>query len=186
MRPASAAGGDALRVRALAAASRDIAAIRRSADSVAAAVRYELDMPDRIEVRPARNGDSDFVAGLASSLLEFGSPAWKDREALAPGFRKVLAEAVRNQDHRSTVLIAEGEDGTPLGFISLKVSKDVAGIERGHVADLAVTEGARRRGVGRALMQAGEAWARERGFAVLSLDVWSTNERALEFYRRLG
>lgn len=35
-------------------------------------------------------------------------------------------------------------------------------------------------------MQAGEASARERGFAVLSLDVWSTNERALEFYRRPG
>ena len=42
---------------------------------------YELDMPDRIEIRPARNGDSDFVAGLASSLLDFGSPAWKDLEA---------------------------------------------------------------------------------------------------------
>ncbi len=83
-------------------------------------------------------------------------------------------------------MIAEDEDGTPLGFISLKVSNDVAGVERGHVADLAVAGGARRRGVGRALMQAGEAWARERGFAVLSLDVSSTNERALEFYRRLA
>jgi GNAT superfamily N-acetyltransferase len=31
-----------------------------------------------------------------------------------------------------------------------------------------------------------EAWAREQGFGLLSLDVWSTNGRALEFYRRLG
>jgi ribosomal protein S18 acetylase RimI-like enzyme len=143
-------------------------------------------MTDRIKIRPAHQGDVDFVAASAVSLLEFGSPAWKDPEALAPGFRKVLAEAVRNQDQRSTVLIAEDEDGTPLGFISLKVSRDVAGVERGHVADLAVAESARRRGVGRALMRAGEAWARERGFTALSLDVWSTNERALEFYGRLG
>lgn len=35
-------------------------------------------------------------------------------------------------------------------------------------------------------MQAGEAWARERGLPSLSLDVWATNERALAFYRRLG
>jgi ribosomal protein S18 acetylase RimI-like enzyme len=35
-------------------------------------------------------------------------------------------------------------------------------------------------------MRAGEAWARERGLRELSLDVWSTNERALAFYRRLG
>ena len=73
-------------------------------------VRYEFDMPDPIQIRPARNGDSDFVAGLASSLLEFGSPAWEDLGALAPRFRKVLAETVRNQDQRSTVFIAEGED----------------------------------------------------------------------------
>ena len=64
------------------------------------------------------------------------------------------------------------------------MSEDLAGVERGHVVNLAVSHTARRRGVGRALMQAGEAWARERGFTVLSLDVWSTNERALEFYRR--
>jgi ribosomal protein S18 acetylase RimI-like enzyme len=143
-------------------------------------------MPDRIEIRAAVETDGHFVAGLVPSLLEFGSPAWKDPEALAPGFRKVLGEAVRNPDRRAAVLIAEGEDRRPLGFISLKVGTDAAGIERAHVADLAVMEGARRSGVGRALMQAGEAWARERGFAVLSLDVWSTNRRALEFYRRLG
>jgi ribosomal protein S18 acetylase RimI-like enzyme len=121
-----------------------------------------------------------------SSLLEFGSPAWEDAEAMAPGFREVLARAVRCQDARSPVFIAEGADGTPLGFISLKVRDDVTGAERGQVADLAVIEAARRRGVGRALMQAGEVWARELGLPVLGLDVWSTNERALGFYRRLG
>ena len=149
-------------------------------------MRYELDMLERFEIRPARAADSDFVAGLVSSLLEFGSPVWEDPEALAPGFRKVVGEAVRNQDSQSTVLIAESDSGTPLGFISLKVSNDVTGTARGHVADLAVTPIARRNGVGQALMQAGEAWAREHGLDVLSLDVWSTNQPALEFYRRLG
>lgn len=149
-------------------------------------MRYELDMTYRIKIRSAGPGDSEFVAGFASSLLQFGSPVWKDADALAPGFGKVLAAAVRDQDERSTVLIAEGEDGIPLGFISLKVTTDVTGSERGHVADLAVSECSRRRGAGRALMQAGEAWAREHGFDVLSLDVWSTNQRALEFYRWLG
>jgi ribosomal protein S18 acetylase RimI-like enzyme len=143
-------------------------------------------MSERIDIRPAGGGDADFVAGLASSLLEFGSPAWEDPDALAPGFREVLAKAVHGQDARSNVLIAQGEDGTALGFVSLKVGHDVTGNERGHVADLAVVEGARRRGVGRALMQAAEAWARERGLPALSLDVWSTNERAIRFYRGLG
>jgi ribosomal protein S18 acetylase RimI-like enzyme len=139
-----------------------------------------------IAIRQAHDGDRVFVAGLASSLLEFGSPAWEDAGALTPGFRDVLAKAVVEQDQRAAVLVAQSADGRPLGFISLKVRKDATGIERGHVADLAVTEDARRIGVGRALMRAGEAWARERALPVLDLDVWSTNERALAFYRSLG
>ena len=155
-------------------------------DSVHATVRYELLMTDRIVIRPAQASDSDFVAGLVPSLLQFGSPAWDNADALAPGFREVLVNAVRAQDPRAAVLIAEGADGTPLGFVSLKVSTDVTGSERGHVADLAVREDARRMGVGQALMQAGEAWARKRGLTALSLDVWSTNQPALAFYRTLG
>ena len=143
-------------------------------------------MTDQLLIRLAHEGDCDFIAGLVPSLLEFGSPAWDDAAAFAPGFRDVLVSAVRAQDARSTVLIAQGADGTPLGFISLKVGEDAVGVARGHVADLAVTTGARRIGIGTALMRAGEAWARERGLPAISLDVWSTNERALAFYRCLG
>jgi ribosomal protein S18 acetylase RimI-like enzyme len=141
---------------------------------------------DRIEIRAAREADSGFVAGLVSSLLEFGSPAWTDVEALAPGFADVLARAVCAPNSGSTVLIAENTDGTRLGFISLRVREDVTGVERGHVADLAVAGDARRMGVGTALMRAGEAWARARGLPALSLDVWATNERARAFYETLG
>lgn len=137
-------------------------------------------------IRPARERDCEFITGLVPSLLEFGSPAWDDASAFAPGFREVLAGAVRAQGPQSTVLVAEGADGTPLGFISLRAGKDVVGAARGHVADLAVIADARRMGVGTALMTASEAWARERGLPALSLDVWSTNKPALAFYRRLG
>jgi ribosomal protein S18 acetylase RimI-like enzyme len=131
-------------------------------------------------------GDRDFVMGLAASLLEFGSPTWKDAQALAAKFREVLGDAVTRGDSRAAVLIAQGAGDTPLGFVSLVVREDVAGVERGHVADLAVREEARKMGVGRVLMQAAEAWSRQRGLPALSLDVWSTNQRALAFYRRLG
>lgn len=142
-------------------------------------------MVDRIEIRAACEDDAGFVAGFASSLLEFGSPAWKDKDALAPGFAEVLTQAVRAKDSRSTVLIAQSTDGARLGFISLSVREAVGG-QRGHVADLGVIAGARRMGVGSALMRAGEAWARERGLRVLSLDLWATNERARTFYESLG
>ncbi|MCL2419125.1 MAG: GNAT family N-acetyltransferase [Conexibacteraceae bacterium] len=143
-------------------------------------------MTDQPLIRPAQERDCEFITGLVPSLLEFGSPGWDDANALAPGFRDVLAAAVRAQDPQSRVLVAEGADGTRLGFISLRVGTDAVGAARGHVADIAVIAEARRMGVGSALMQAAEAWARERGLPSLSLDVWSTNEPALAFYRRLG
>jgi GNAT superfamily N-acetyltransferase len=143
-------------------------------------------MPDRIFIRQARSEDRDFVAEMVPSLLASSSPAWPDTEALAPGFRQLLAQAISDQSRRSTVLIAETADAKPLGFISLKVREDPAGIERAHVADLAVTDSARRTGVGTALMKAAESWARDLGMGLLSLDVWSSNENALAFYRHLG
>jgi GNAT superfamily N-acetyltransferase len=118
------------------------------------------------------------VAGLVSSLLDFGSPAWKSAHRLAPGFAEVLAGVVRAQGPRSTVWIAESEDGTRLGFISLSVRDNVTGVGGGHVADLGVVPDARRMGVGSALMRAGEGWARERGFPVLSLAVAAAPERS--------
>jgi ribosomal protein S18 acetylase RimI-like enzyme len=143
-------------------------------------------MTHQLLIRSADERDCEFIAGLVPSLLEFGSPSWDDAGVFAPGFRDALADAVRGQGSQSTVLVAEGADGTRLGFISLRVGKDVAGAARVHVADVAVTADARRMGVGTALMNAGEAWARERGLPAISLDVWSTNERALAFYRGLG
>jgi ribosomal protein S18 acetylase RimI-like enzyme len=143
-------------------------------------------MTHRFLIRPAQERDCEFIAGLVPSLLEFGSPAWNDAAAFAPGFRDVLIAAVRAEGPQSTVLVAEGADGTPLGFISLRVTADAVGAARGHVADLAVAADARRLGVGSALMEAGEAWTRDHGLATVSLDVWSTNERALTFYRELG
>lgn len=141
---------------------------------------------DEVLIRAAREEDRDFVAGFVSSLLEYGSPAWKETRSLVPGFRTVLGDAVSNQDARATVLIAQDRQGERLGFVSVKIRENVTGAERAHVADLAVREDARGSGVGRALMQAVEAWARARGLATVGLDAWSTNARAMAFYHRLG
>jgi len=51
---------------------------------------------------------------------------------------------------------------------------------------IAVDEGWRGRGVGSALMQAAETWARERGLDSLELDVAGPNNDARRLYDRLG
>jgi len=51
---------------------------------------------------------------------------------------------------------------------------------------LCVSPAAQGRGVGRGLMQAVEAWARENGYADIRLDAFSRNPHALRMYARLG
>ena len=143
-------------------------------------------MPHEIVIRRANEGDRDFVVALVPSLVEFGSPAWRHTGALHSCFAAALSRALNDQGRRATVLIAQTRDETPVGFISLKVVENLEGGERGHVADLAVMNSARRMGIGSALMAAAEAWALDQGFDLLSLDVWSTNDAASAFYRHLG
>ncbi|WP_083836076.1 GNAT family acetyltransferase [Sphingomonas elodea] len=57
---------------------------------------------------------------------------------------------------------------------------------RGWVYYLAVAEGARGQGHGRALMAAAESWLRARGCPKLQLMVREGNDAAIGFYRALG
>ena len=57
---------------------------------------------------------------------------------------------------------------------------------RGALIGIAVDEGWRGRGVGTALMRAAEAWALDRGYDTLELDVADPNGDARRLYERLG
>ena len=86
---------------------------------------------------------------------------------------------------------AGGQGGTITGAISLRVydtppDPRMVPTRRAHVDALVVAEGARRRGIGRALMDAAAAWARQRGATRVVLTVWAGNEAARAFYRSLG
>jgi len=55
-----------------------------------------------------------------------------------------------------------------------------------HITNLAVAEGARGKGVGRALMEALEGWGRRLGMEEFRLEVRESNTGAIDFYRHLG
>lgn len=57
---------------------------------------------------------------------------------------------------------------------------------RGWVYYLAVSSAHREKGIGRALMNAGEDWLRDRGAPKVQLMVRHTNEQVVGFYARLG
>lgn len=89
------------------------------------------------------------------------------------------------------ILIAEDEDGTPLGIACVfahvpSTEPDEPAGTYAMLNDVVVLPAARRRGIGRELLRAAEAFARERGAAVIRLEVMADNGEALELYETAG
>ncbi len=78
-------------------------------------------------------------------------------------------------------LAVDGDDGALAGYVLYTV---VAG--EGEILNLAVAPGARRRGLGRILLEATLDRMRETGAATVFLEVRQSNQAAIELYARSG
>jgi GNAT superfamily N-acetyltransferase len=138
-------------------------------------------------VRPATGADEEFVVSLIPRLVEFGPPPWQDAERMTRVDAEIVGRNLRERTPGTAVFVAEDAAGRAVGFIHLVTRLDYyTGEEHGHVSDLIVAREGEGRGVGAALMWAGEAWARGRGYRLLTLHVYARNERARKVYERLG
>jgi RimJ/RimL family protein N-acetyltransferase len=130
-------------------------------------------------------------AGDAASLVHLAEAVGSEDEGwlIADGrWRSVSEErrylkAIRRHSY-SAVLVAESDDRI-VGRLS--IGRDTHPASE-HVADvgLMVADGYRRRGIGRALMEAAEAWALDVGVRKIELHVFPHNAAALALYQRLG
>jgi GNAT superfamily N-acetyltransferase len=137
-------------------------------------------------VRPAMPGDRAFALATVMRLGAFGPPAWRTSDEIGEADARVVRTFFESAPVGASLLVAES-DGSPLGFIFLETLRDYfVGEEHGHVGILAVTEAAEGKGAGGALMRAAEAWARERGFRKLTLNVFEGNARARAIYDHFG
>lgn len=140
-----------------------------------------------VRIRLALAGDRAFILDLADRLTEFGVVPGRERSQMVVRDRAVLAKALAEPSADTALFVAEDDDGRPVGFIHLTTADDYySDSATGHIADVVVAQAAGGRGVGSALMRYAEEWARERGFAMLTLNVFTANGRARDLYRRLG
>ncbi|NWG91505.1 MAG: GNAT family N-acetyltransferase [Parvularculaceae bacterium] len=89
----------------------------------------------------------------------------------------------------AAVFVVDLGDGRLGGFIEVGARAYAEGCDTSPVAYVEgwwVDEDLRRKGVGAALMRAGEAWARERGFAEIASDALIENAVSLAAHRALG
>ena len=157
-----------------------------SGSAIATGSGNRASTPRSIRVRPARGADRAFVLETAARLADFGPPVWRTPEELVEGEARTLRDFFESPDDGTRLLIAETADGR-VGFVLVEELRDYFTLERhGHVGILAVTAGAEGRGAGGALLRAAEAWARDRGFQTLTLNVFSGNQHARAVYEHLG
>jgi RimJ/RimL family protein N-acetyltransferase len=135
-------------------------------------------------VRRAAPGDASALVELARAVgaEEEGWLITNGEWRSASEERRYL-RTVRRHSH-AAVFVAENEEGI-VGRISLARDPHPASE---HIADLGimVAQGHRRQGIGRALMEAGEAWACEVGVTKLELHVFPYNHAAIALYEQLG
>jgi GNAT superfamily N-acetyltransferase len=128
----------------------------------------------KIRVRPAGPGDRDQVWPLARAL----APSYVVER---PAFNRSFASLLTRED--AILLVAGSPGGQVVGY--LLATSHPAFHANGLVAwveEVMVAEPARGTGVGRQLMAAAEAWARDRGARYVAL----ATRRAAPFYRALG
>ena len=140
----------------------------------------------RVSIRLATPADREFLLALADRLADFPHPSWRSREEIADGDRQALKDALEHPTADRDLFVAE-LDGAHAGCLLMWTLEDYfAHVRHAHVSVLAVTRAAEGCGVGSALMQHAERWARDRGHDRITLSVFDGNDRARALYARQG
>jgi ribosomal protein S18 acetylase RimI-like enzyme len=127
-----------------------------------------------VELRPATSLSHEELAALFTRAYEgYFVPMQVDEEA--------LRFLVRTFDLDLDAGLVALEADEPIGLVNLGIRG-----ERGWIGGLGVVSHARRKGLGRTLMNAVHEEARARGLRELSLEVIQANEAAFRLYEKLG
>lgn len=139
-----------------------------------------------ITVREAKESDAAAFLALCKKL---------DRESsnmlLEPDERTLSEEAQRERikaglkDERSTLLLAEDDEGRLAGFLAVKGSR-LKRIKHTVYIVIGVLLSYQRQGVGTKLFEEAEKWARTLGILRMELTVRNDNEPAKGLYRKAG
>lgn len=143
-----------------------------------------------MQIRLATQADLPRVNELRAQVSELHAAGRPD--VFKPGFPPFLADFIHEifADESKHILVAE-QEGRIVAFACLA---EIDMPERPHkparrfleVDEFGVDEICRRQGNGRAFFTGIAAFARERGYERIELNMWEFNEGALKFYESIG
>lgn len=145
------------------------------------------DRSDPIHVRLAHADDDAFILSLADRFVDFELPAWRKRSETLTGIREDIARHLNELPPGSHLFVAEDDDGESVGFLHLQTHRDFfTGAMNCHISDVVVEPSRDGKGVGSAMLEFAEGWAREHRCRFLTLAVFPGNQRARDFYEQHG
>ncbi len=138
-----------------------------------------------LEILKVDFADTLHCAGVVEVLNSYASDPLGGGEPLSPAVQERLIPALRNHP---TVLVLLAFDerravGVAVCFFGFSTFQALPLL---NIHDLAVVPGYRGQGIGRALLEAVEAHALDRGCCKLTLEVQDDNQRARRVYDRFG
>lgn len=157
-----------------------------NATALKSAAIERAEMDPGIRVRIAESADRDFVMSLVPRLVASGLPSWRDPRKMLAAYGEVIGSMLYAPRSDAALLVAEDEHATPLGFILVVAATDCYTHERhGHVAQLALAD-PQDLVDGQVLIRAAEAWARSRGYRLLTVSEFWASHPARAICRQLG
>jgi GNAT superfamily N-acetyltransferase len=138
-----------------------------------------------IHVRSYQPNDQAFVLSLAPRLI-IGMPPWRDPQRCLAAVQGWITGSISQQGQQTMLFVAEDDQGEQLGFASVTYETHFTGEAQAYIGELATSESAEHRGVGKALLHACEQWAHDQGHRIITLTTGAANVRALGFYHHLG
>lgn len=142
-----------------------------------------------LEIREAGTADLDEIVELWKEFMDYHRQRDPFFTRSADGHRRFRSFVADNLGSPDWVVLVAIEADRPVGYLMATVLEypPVLEVKRhGFVQDTAVTEVARRHGVGSALYERAERWFRKRGITRIELNVAAANHTSQEFWRRLG
>jgi N-acetylglutamate synthase-like GNAT family acetyltransferase len=128
-----------------------------------------------VEIRGAEQSDMTAIAKLSSQL---GYPTTSSE--ITQRLAHILA------DEKQDIFMAEAIDKVVVGWVHVFIAQRLIVDTYVEIGGLIVKDGQRGSGIGKALIIAAEAWAREHGVSEMRVRSNVIREKAQKFYERLG
>lgn len=146
-------------------------------------------MTSNLNIRKMDITDEDFIIGLSTRFTDFDFMEWRDSNKMKDAQLKMAKEAIEidNRSPDTDIYVVEDEEKTLLGFLHITKHTDYfTGENQGYISSIAVSKEGEGRGIAKLLMDKAEEWTLSKGYKQITLNVFSGNERAVNFYKNLN